>query len=75
MKKLLILTLLLSGCSVGSYQGRTAEEWHQAYVDESYERVDFYNQLMELEDTLDGLKECVDGANVLEEAQNCTYYY
>lgn len=90
MKRLLIILLLfLSGCSVGTYEGLTAEEWFDEYDSIEAQNQDLRYQLSDLEmerDELQGqydeieaekyeLENCVNNAYTKQDADYCIDSY
>ena len=65
----LLSLILLTGCSsIGSYGGKSAEEWHQKYV-ETYDELDSYIIMYESE-----VSERTRFEDELTEMQSCVYY-
>ncbi len=90
MKKLLIIPLLfLSGCSIGSYNGLTAEEWFDEYDSENVrnqsleyqlsdletEKYDLQSQYDNLESDKANLENCVNSAYTKQDSDYCINSY
>lgn len=68
MKKLIIalnltiLVLVLSACSIGTVDGRTAEGWRDLYYNADYESTQCRNELVQYQDALEQANNNIDDA-------------
>ncbi|MFA5820809.1 MAG: membrane lipoprotein lipid attachment site-containing protein [Candidatus Gracilibacteria bacterium] len=59
MKRILLvisLALLMSGCSIGKYEGKTAQEWADSYYAENTSRINLQNEYDSLQYEKDDLQ-------------------
>ena len=73
---ILLVPLLLSGCNIGKYEGKTAEEWADSYYEENTGRVNLQNEYDDLQSEYDNLKsERDDLRNEYDDLQGCVEDY
>ena len=77
-KYLLALTiaLLLSGCDIGKYKDKTAEEWANSYYDENSRRSNLQSEYDSLESEKNDLQDEYDNLQTeYEDLQGCVEDY
>lgn len=80
MNKYLLLILpvilVLGGCSIGEYEGKTAEEWANSYYQENTDKVNLQNELDDLQYEYNDLESERDYLqNEYDDLQGCVEDY
>lgn len=57
---LLLMSIALTGCSLGTYEGRTAEEWFNAYDEADASFRELQSEKKDLENNYWNLKSCIE---------------